>query len=176
MVGRLTLILTAGLLAAGCASKEPVKTVKAEPDPVIVTYAMDFALVDLTGIRLGMNPDEVEAAVDGRCLPLRRAGGREEGGVTELFCTYDESKEKKEVRIGFSNPKQGHRAWRIYLDLKGPNKRNAPMIHKLEEKYGPPRGDQKPLEVWWREDFKTLRVFGKSDGLRVELWDRSLSR
>ena len=164
------------LLAAACAGK-PIPVATTPTDAAVrVSYSMDYALVELTGVRLGMSPEEVTQVVDGRCVPLRHQGSRSDGGVTELFCTYEDGEAKKRLRVGFSNPDDGQRAWRIYLNHPGPNTRQAPVIQALEEKFGAPRGDQKPLEIWWRDDLTTLRVFGQRDGLRLELWDRSLSR
>ncbi len=170
------LLAATALFVAACAAKPIPAATTPTGAGVRVSYSMNFALVDLTGVRLGMSPEEVTKVVDGPCVPLRHQGGRSDGGVTELFCTYEDGAGKNRLRIGFSNPDDGHRAWRIYLNLPGPNTRQAPAIQALEKKFGPPRGEQKPLEIWWRDDLTTLRVFGQRDGLRVELWDRSLSR
>ncbi len=171
------MLLAATLLfTAACAAKPIPAATTPTDEGVRIDYSMDYALVDLTGVRLGMSPEEVTRVVDGPCVPLRRQSGRSDGGVTELFCTYEDGEGKNRLRVGFSNPDDGQKAWRIYLNHPGPNTRQAPVIQALEEKFGPPRGEQKPLEIWWRDDLTTLRVFGQRDGLRVELWDRSLSR
>lgn len=154
---------------------ESFPTVSAKSDlGSLANNSLDRALMDLTGVRLGMNLEEVTSAVDGRCVPLHHVGGRPDGEVTELFCTFHGREGRNLLRIGFSNPEAGQKAWRIYLNEYGPNTRNAPTIREIEKKYGPPKGDKEPLEMWWRENFKTLRVLGESQGLRVELWDRSL--
>lgn len=165
------------LFLAGCAAKEEAVPPPTPPVPETkVTYAIDYALLEVTGVHLGMTPDDVLGVVDGACAPKGYYGGKVEGGVTELVCTVGGYEDRGVVRVGFGKPANGHRAWRVYYRRKGPNTRQAPLIREIIAKYGPPNGEQVPLEMWWREDHKNLRVIGDKDGLRVQIWDRSLNR
>lgn len=173
---RLTGCFALSLLLAGCAAKEQAVPAPA-PQPRIA-YAIDDALLEATGVRLGMVPADVLEAAD--CAPNGYYGGKVEGGVTELVCTVggsgDESGGGGIIRVGFGKPSTGHRAWRIYYRRRGPNSRDAPLIQEMIARYGRPRGEQRPLEMWWRNDRKNLRIIGEADGLRVQVWDRTLNR
>lgn len=163
-------------LLAGCAAKEQAAPAPA-PQPR-AAYSIDYALFEATGVHLGMLPADVLEVVDGICAANGYFGGKVEGGVTELVCTIngDGDGGRSIIRVGFAKPTIGHRAWRIYYRRKGPNSREAPLIREIIARYGPPRGEQWPLEMWWRDDRKNLRIIGEAGGLRVQLWDRSLNR
>jgi hypothetical protein len=125
------------------------------PTTVTVSYSMNYALAELSGLHLGMKPDEVEAMIQGPCAPRSYFGGTRTGGVTELVCSM-RGERGGTVWVGFSKPAAGQNAWRIFFKRRG-------------------QGEQKPLEMWWRRDRTNLRVIGEPDGLRFELWDRGLN-
>ncbi|MDH5748772.1 MAG: hypothetical protein OEY85_05630 [Rhodospirillales bacterium] len=163
------------LFLSGCATEESAPAPVDLPAPAPETKnVLSVALQDFTGLKLGMTVDEVLASARGECSPKGYFGGDENGSVTELVCMLEEN-EGGVVRVGFSKPEKGHKTWRLYLKLTGDPTRDSPVILKMLEAYGPPKGEHMPLELWWRQDRQNLRIIGEKEGLRLQLWDIRLN-
>jgi hypothetical protein len=136
--------------------------------------AGEVSAFDLIGVRLGMTPDQVRQAVDGRCWPTARLGGTADGAEISIACLLDG---RGRLSVTFTRPDQGHRAWQIDLDYRGKIGPKPAVIARVIQKFGPPDSEHRiAKELWWREGSSNLRVTVGARRLGFQLWDVSHSQ
>lgn len=135
--------------------------------------ATDVSQFDLVGVRLGMTPDQVRHAVDGRCWPTARLGGTEDGAEIAIACLLDG---RGRLSVTFTRPDQGHRAWQIDLDYRGEIGPKATVAARVIKKFGQPDAEHRiAKELWWHGGSGNLRVTVGARRLGFQLWDVSHS-
>lgn len=136
-----------------------------------VASASEVSQFDLIGVRLGMTPDQVRQAVDGRCWPTARLGGAEDGAEISIACLLDG---RGRLSVTFTRPDQGHRAWQIDLDYRGKIGPKPAVIARVVRKFGQPDSEHRiAKELWWHDGSSNLRVTVGARRLGFQLWDLS---
>lgn len=139
----------------------------------VTANASEVSQFDLIGVRLGMTPDQVRQAVDGRCWPTARLGGAEDGAEISIACLLDG---RGRLSVTFTRPDQGHRAWQIDLDYRGQIGPKAAVIARVIDKFGQPDSEHSVAkELWWHGGSSNLRVTVGARRLGFQLWDLSHS-